>query len=543
VRSVAVAGAIPERQERLVEAMTKPFAAIIPGMGSKYREEFLLGTGGMAEVWRAAGPDGPVALKRLLPHAARNPSLAAAFEREGRLLSAIDHPNVIGIREVARDERGACLVLEYIEGSDLAAMSGPQPARIALRIARDLLRALEAVHGLCDEQGRSFGLIHRDLSPANVLIGVDGCVKLTDFGIARAVSGSHVKTTGQSIKGTLAYLSPEQARGAPVDARADLFAAAALLYEMLAGVPIYNEDDPRLALAMARAGDVQSLASVRPDMPIAIVDLVDRALAAAPADRFPDAASMGRELERVAVCTCGLASNEELQTWVRSLAPVATRPAGPSPLPSSAAPSARTPMRAVAMAGAASLLLLAGWLVVHRHGATAVAPSAAAAPSIVAAAAPSIEPPSMAAEAENAARDLERADNAAARGAERPSIASPGVSGDAHVSTASSSDRSPKKRRPAPANTSGLPGSPVANDQRAAASEVIGQKCLLDIGSEPAFAYVKIDGIPAGPTPLFDREVSPGKHRIQVSREGFGSKSFTIDVRPGDRIRRVVRFP
>jgi tRNA A-37 threonylcarbamoyl transferase component Bud32 len=523
--------------------MTKPFAAIIPRMGSKYREEFLLGTGGMAEVWRAAGPDGPVALKRLLPHAARNPSLAAAFEREGRLLSAIDHPNVIGIREVACDERGACLVLEYIEGSDLAAMSGPLPARIALRIARDLLRALEAVHGLCDEQGRSFGLIHRDLSPANVLIGVDGCVKLTDFGIARAVSGSHVKTTGQSIKGTLAYLSPEQARGAPVDARADLFAAAALLYEMLAGVPIYNEDDPRLALAMARAGDVQSLASVRPDMPIAIVDLVDRALAAAPADRFPDAARMGSELERVAVCTCGFASNEELQTWVRSLAPVATRAPEPVPSPSSASPSARTPRRAVAVAGAASLLRLAVWFVVHRQGGTADAPSVAAAPSIVAVtAAPSSAPSPVAAEAENAARDLEHADNAAARGAERPSLASPGVSGDARVFPPGSNDRSPKKRRAAPANTSGLLGSPAANE-RAAASEVIGQKCLMDIGSEPAFAYVKIDGVPVGPTPLFDREVSPGKHRIQVSREGFGSKSFTIDVRPGDRIRRVVRFP
>jgi tRNA A-37 threonylcarbamoyl transferase component Bud32 len=528
--------------------MTKPFAAIIPGMaGPKYRQEFLLGMGGMAEVWRAVGPDGPVALKRLHPHAARNPSLAAAFEREGRLLSRIDHPNVIGIREIARDERGACLVLEYIEGSDLAAMSGPLPARIALRIARDLLRALEAVHGLCDEQGRSFGLIHRDLSPANVLIGVDGCVKLTDFGIARAASGSHFKTTGQSIKGTLAYLSPEQASGAPVDARADLFAAAALLYEMLAGVPIYNEDDPRLALAMARAGDVQSLASVRPDMPIAIVDLVDRALAAAPADRFPDAARMGSELERVAASTCGLAGNDELKVWARSLGSVATRSKGPEPLPSSAVPSVRRPMRMVAVAGATSLLLLAVGVVVHRQGGKAGASSAVpalAAPSVAAvAAAPSADPSSMAPELENAAPRDERADEAPARGAERPNIIAPGASVDARVSRASSNDRRPKQRRAAPANTSGLLGSPAASDQRAAAADLAGPKCLMDIGSEPAFAYVKIDGVAVGPTPLFDREVSPGKHRIQVSREGFGSKSFTIDLRPGDRIRRVVKLP
>src|SRR5882672_8637198 len=114
----------------------------------RYREESLLGTGGMAEVWRATGPLGPVAIKKLLPHAARTPSLAAAFEREGRLLLRIHHPNIVGIHGVLRD----------------------------------VLRALEAVHGLCDEDRRPLGLIHRDLSPSNILVGKDGSVKLTDFG-------------------------------------------------------------------------------------------------------------------------------------------------------------------------------------------------------------------------------------------------------------------------------------------------------------------------------------------------------------------------
>src|SRR5688572_30791374 len=121
----------------------------------RYREEFLLGMGGMAEVWKAEGPQGAVAIKRLLPHAARNPSIAAAFEREGRLLSRISHPNVIGIHEVARDEQGTCLVLEYIEGADLTGIAGgSMPTPIALRLIRDLLRALMCVHSLCDEQGR-----------------------------------------------------------------------------------------------------------------------------------------------------------------------------------------------------------------------------------------------------------------------------------------------------------------------------------------------------------------------------------------------------
>src|SRR3954467_4158072 len=171
----------------------------------RYQEERLLGTGGMAEVWRARGPSGAVALKRLLPHAARNPSIVAAFEREGRLLARIRHGNVVGIHEVLHDEQGSCLVLEYIHGADLRAANGaPVDPRFALRVARDVLRALEAVHGLSDETGSALGLIHRDLSPSNVLVSVEGRVKLTDFGIARALSGSHA-TTGQSIKGTLAY--------------------------------------------------------------------------------------------------------------------------------------------------------------------------------------------------------------------------------------------------------------------------------------------------------------------------------------------------
>jgi len=121
---------------------------MITGMAvTRYHEETLLGTGGMAEVWKATCPEGTVALKRLLPHAARNPSLAAAFEREGRLLSRLQHPNVIGIEEVVRDEKGPCLVLEYVEGADLRVLSTAEaPVRVALRIIRDLLRALEAVH-------------------------------------------------------------------------------------------------------------------------------------------------------------------------------------------------------------------------------------------------------------------------------------------------------------------------------------------------------------------------------------------------------------
>ena len=227
-----------------------------------------------------------MALKRLLPHAARNPSLASAFEREGRLLSRLQHPNVIGIQEVVRDEKGTCLVLEYVEGADLCWCS--RPPRLLSDSVADHSRSVARTGSRARatrRSGQPLGLIHRDLSPSNVLVGIDGRVKLTDFGIARALSGSQA-TTGQSIKGTLAYLPPEQACGAPVDARADLFAVGALLYELIARAPIYDESDPRLALARARAGDVISLASTRPGTPMAIVELVDRALSADPPIAF-----------------------------------------------------------------------------------------------------------------------------------------------------------------------------------------------------------------------------------------------------------------
>jgi tRNA A-37 threonylcarbamoyl transferase component Bud32 len=480
----------------------------------RYREEFLLGMGGMAEVWKAEGPQGAVAIKRLLPHAARNPSIAAAFEREGRLLSRISHPNVIGIHEVAQDEKGTCLVLEYVEGADLTGFAGTVMATpIALRIVRDLLGALIGVHSLCDEQGRPLGLIHRDLSLANLLVDISGRVKLTDFGLARAVSGSQAATTGQSIKGTLAYLAPEQARGAPVDARTDLFAAGAILYEMLAGAPIYNDDDARIALARARAGDVASLASTRPDIPFPIIELVDRALAAEPADRFPNAQMMLRELERVAAMTGGFATDAEMTGWARSYMLVVTRHLPPRPAAQTAIIRRRRPLFYGLALGAALLALFLGL----RFGLRREEP-----PSVELAPAATLEAPLV-----------------VIVGGPEPTLAPAPAHTSAGMKPREAEDRPARKARQSSASSS---GSAHARDDRSSA-EATKEKAILDIGSEPAFAYVAIDGVKVGATPIFGREVTPGSHRIQVWRDGLGSKTFTLEVRPGDRITRVVKLP
>jgi serine/threonine-protein kinase len=502
----------------------------------RYREELLLGTGGMAEVWRAVGPEGVVALKRLLPHAARNPSLAAAFEREGRLLARIHHPNVVGIHDVVRDSHGIFLVLEYVEGADLRTLCASRvPAPIALRIARDVLCALGAVHTLCDEQGHPLGLIHRDLAPGNVLVGVDGRVKLTDFGIARALSGSHA-TTGQNIKGTLAYLSPEQATLAPIDARSDLFAVGALLYEMLTGAPIYDEDDPRLALARARAGDVHSVGAGRPDLPPSIVELVDRALAASPVDRFPSADVMRGELERAAEHSVGLASDAELASWAQSaaaknveLAPAASPhfvglgrsvapPSNSGSTTTVVLPIMRSKPRTVVLGALVLALVSAGVYFGRRRAPSNAVQPAALLQADLAGPAQSGQPPPLEPAVLPAQGELVTPPH------NGPDLQRSTASGARHSKSAS---RAPAALRVATART----------------PQAVGDDGLLDIGSEPGFAYVTIDGSKAGATPLFGRVISAGTHQIEVSREGLGSKTFTIEVKPGERVSRIVKLP
>jgi hypothetical protein len=398
-------------------------------------------------------------------------------------------------------------------------------------VIRDLLRALEAVHGLADDNGRPLGLIHRDLSPSNVLIGIDGRVKLTDFGIARAVKGTHA-TTGQNVKGTLAYLSPEQATGSTVDARADLFAVGALLYEMLCGAPIYDEDDPRLALARARAGDVKSLSVARPETPLPIVELVDRALGASPTDRHPSAEFMRADLESVAERTCGLANDEELAVWARHLSVMSGRGEGATPAASidtvvfKPAMSKRTPVIVAAM-----FSVLALWFGLRILGGNAPSTRAHASSEAVAQApAPVATPAALILPVTTAPTQLVEPVASAAVSAEPLASSAPAVE-----RAAGRSQERPHRPAPEPR--------PAAETRTKSPGEASGERCLIDIGSEPAFAYVTIDGVKVGATPLFGREVTPGTHRIQVTREGLGSKSFTIEARPGDRISKVVKLP
>jgi serine/threonine-protein kinase len=246
-----------------------------------------LGTGGMGEVVEAYDRKlgRRVAIKRLRAELG-DPRALERFAREVRAAAALTHPNLVTVFDVGDDAGHPYFVMELVEGRTLAAAIGAGPLAVdeSARIADAVLAGLAAAHRA--------GLVHRDVKPANVLLGHAGSIKLTDFGIARAVHDATASLTATGeVLGTPTYLAPEQAQGRSVPPT-DLYAVGVLLYEMLAGAPPFLADTP-LATALAhRSAPVPSLVARRPDVPPRLVAVVERALEKEPARRFPDADAM-----------------------------------------------------------------------------------------------------------------------------------------------------------------------------------------------------------------------------------------------------------
>jgi serine/threonine protein kinase len=281
--------------------------------------------GGMAEVYRGrvAGAEGFekwVAIKRILPEYARDDRFISMMLTEARIHSGLSHRNIVQIHDLGISEDGEYfIVLEYVEGHDLRAIMesatelGVQiPDSLALHIADELAQALHFAHELKDGDGQPLGIIHRDVSPSNVLISNSGEVKLSDFGIAKR---RHDHSFVGSLKGNLVYMSPEQAQRVPLDRRTDVFSLGAVLFEMLTGQKLRDITDEVNGFREVASGVIRSARALRPDLPEAYEALLSRALAANPADRFPDAAAFGdaiRELGRENGAPVGPADMKEL---------------------------------------------------------------------------------------------------------------------------------------------------------------------------------------------------------------------------------------
>lgn len=266
-----------------------------------------LATGGMAEIWIAkqSGAGGfarDIAIKRILPHLAREKRFVDMFLDEARIASALRHPNIVQIYDLGEHDGEYFIAMEYIEGADLADLLDEAeernvefPIAISVRIIADVLAALDFAHEFKMED-RPLKIVHRDVSPHNVLIGTDGMIKLVDFGIAHAVE-RHAKTETGLVKGKLSYMAPEQVEQGAVDRRADVFAAGVLLYELLTLQTPFGRE--LAAVSAILHDDPKDPRAYRPEIPDELVPIIFKSLEKRPDDRYQSAQEMLEALEGV----------------------------------------------------------------------------------------------------------------------------------------------------------------------------------------------------------------------------------------------------
>ena len=269
----------------------------------RYELRELAGRGGMAEVWRAeqrgaAGFARPVGLKRILPHLAVKERFVKMFIEEARVCAQLMHPNIIQIYDFGYDRGAYYLVMEWVEGLNLSRflesyekrdMMAPWP--IVTAIAIESLKALSSAHGRLDQYGEPAPVIHRDVTPPNILIGLNGVVKLSDFGLARAMDRARL-TDPDVIKGKMAYLAPEQTEAKDASAQSDLYSLGVTMWQALAGRRLFKGRSNAEIFRAAREANIPDLAELRPDLPPALTEVVSVALAFRAADRYRSADDM-----------------------------------------------------------------------------------------------------------------------------------------------------------------------------------------------------------------------------------------------------------
>jgi eukaryotic-like serine/threonine-protein kinase len=269
-----------------------------------------IATGGMAEVYfaRRAGPHGfqkVVAVKRILPQFARDADFVAMFVDEARVCARLGHPNIVQVFDFGEQDGELYMAMEYVDGTTgarlirAAAGRGEEiPLDVCLHITLSILHALEYAHAARDDQGKPLALVHRDVSPGNVLIDRTGAVKLTDFGIARAAEIERRTDAGQ-LKGKLGYMSPEQVVGRELDARSDIFTLGIVLAEMLILRPLFSGGKELDVLLRIRDADLGAIDRAGARVPDDVRALLFRALARDPALRWPTAAAFGEGIEEI----------------------------------------------------------------------------------------------------------------------------------------------------------------------------------------------------------------------------------------------------
>jgi eukaryotic-like serine/threonine-protein kinase len=263
-------------------------------VADRYEVQELLGSGGMASVYRAHDKllERSVALKILHDHFARDPEYVERFRREARAIARVSHPNIVTVIDRGTYDGQEYIVFEYVRGEtlkDVVKRNGPLPAGEALALVHQVARALAFAH---DQ-----GIVHRDVKPHNVLVDDERGAKVTDFGLARSLELDHDITQTGTVMGTSDYISPEQASGQPADERSDQYALGVLLYELLAGEVPFPAEGYMAAAVRHLQDPVPSIRERRRDVSPKVDELIQRAMAKRPEDRFPTTAALVAALE------------------------------------------------------------------------------------------------------------------------------------------------------------------------------------------------------------------------------------------------------
>ncbi len=266
-----------------------------------------INVGGMAEVFFAKvfGIDGQeriVAVKKILPTMVEDEEFIGMFIDEARIAVQLDHANIVQIFELGKVEENYYIAMEYVAGRDLRALldrakkrKEPLALDIAVYLASELAHGLDYAHRAKDQQGADLHIVHRDVSPQNLLISYDGLTKIIDFGIAKATTRNQ-KTQAGILKGKFGYMSPEQVRGLPIDRRSDIFALGVILYEMITGERLFVGESDFSVLERVRNAEVTSPRTYNENIPPELERIVLRALAREPEDRYQWASELGEDL-------------------------------------------------------------------------------------------------------------------------------------------------------------------------------------------------------------------------------------------------------
>src|SRR4051794_10893885 len=341
-----------------------------PKDGVKFGQYVLLekiATGGMAEVWKARmrGVEGfqkTVAIKKILPHLSDNQDFIEMFIDEAKLAAQLNHNNIIHIYDLGKIQSSYYIAMEYVDGYDLKTIlrrgedrGQPMQVELALFIASKIASALDYAHRKHDFEGKEMGLVHRDVSPQNVLISEEGDIKLCDFGIAKAASkASH--TQAGALKGKLQYMSPEQAWGRHIDKRSDIFALSTVLYEMLTGRKLFTGDNELSILEQVREARVALPSEINDEVTPEVDKIVQKALQKDAAQRYQTAGEMARDLDAVLYSFKPTPTSADLAIYMHRLATSVATPAhsmemhAPEP---PQAPNELKPLRSAPVAAAA----------------------------------------------------------------------------------------------------------------------------------------------------------------------------------------------